>query len=69
MEFSVAFLIKYMLNPLLKKPIVRAAREGLGPQMVFFIVLIDLRSIEMLLKRPQVNNHDGTWVRLKFFLG
>lgn len=22
----------------------------------------------MLLKRPEVNNNDSTWVRLKFFL-
>lgn len=36
--------------------------------MFSFIVLIDLRSIKTLLKGPEVNNNDGTWVRLKFFL-
>lgn len=36
--------------------------------MFSFIVLIDLRSIKMLLKCPEVHNNDGTWIRLKFFL-
>lgn len=36
--------------------------------MFSFRVLIDLRFIKMLLKHPEVNNNDSTWVRLKFFL-
>ena len=36
--------------------------------MFSFRVLIDLRFIKMLLKHPEVNDNDSTWVRLKFFL-
>lgn len=36
--------------------------------MFFFIVLIDLKFIKMLLKYLEINNNDGLWVRLKFFL-
>lgn len=36
--------------------------------MFSFRVLIDLRFIKMLLKHPEVNSNDSTWVRLKFFL-
>lgn len=36
--------------------------------MFSFTVLIDLKSIKMLLKYPEINNNDGSWVRLKFFL-
>lgn len=36
--------------------------------MFSFRVLIDLRFIKMLLKHPEVNNNDSTWIRLKFFL-
>lgn len=36
--------------------------------MFSFRVLIDLRFIKMLLKHPEVNNNDSTWVRLKFFV-
>lgn len=35
--------------------------------MFFFTVLIDLRSIEMFLKCPEVHSNDDTWIRLKFF--
>lgn len=62
----MAFLIKCMLNSLQKQ--YEQAEKVLGPQMFSFIVLIDLRSIKTLLKGPEVNNNDGTWVRLKFFL-
>lgn len=51
------------------KIILRASlKKVLETQIFSFIVVIDLRSTNMLLKGPEVNNSDGTWGGLKFFL-
>lgn len=63
----MAFQIKYISN-FFKKQYWELPLKTLGLQMFFFTVLIDLRSIEMLLKCPEVHSNDDTWIRLKFFL-
>lgn len=62
----MAFQIKYVSN-FFKKQYWELPLKTLGLQMFFFTVLIDLRSIEMLLKCPEVQSNDDTWIRLKFF--